>query len=256
MYNKLIILLILKTIDISYATTVQANNLIQSICNVLNDNNSLHAEEDQQWRLICQELSHSKDNHQHSNIDLIDDDIPQNRRPRKVTVRTGGGIRSGGIRSSIGTRTGSSSSSRNRVSASSSSSSSARYLNTRTGITYNRPSGWLWSRSRLIFLPLAIRYAHRSRSSSSRFTTPTSDTTTYYYCTSNDNSSIEIQCSTIYGDQQCCEETNQDAFCCGGTIPDDIEQDMSRTTQTIAQVFYSIATLALFTHLFMRRFYR
>jgi len=132
-----------------------------------------------------------------------------------------------------------------------------QYRNTRTGTTINRPTGSQWSRSSLLFLPLAIRFALRSRSSSSRFTTPSTGSTTYYYCTSLNDPSTEIQCSSVDGDNQCCEDqTTQQAFCCGGNIPDYILQDMNRATQTIARFFYTLAALALCMHLFMRRFYR
>ncbi len=182
------------------------------------------------------------------------EDIPQNGQMRKAIPRIRGGssgirggssIRGGtGIRSGSGIRTGSS-------------SSITRFVNTRTGATISRPSGWQWSRSRLIFLPIATRFFHRSSSSSNRFTTPATSSVTYYYCTSGDDPSVEIQCSSIDRDTQCCEdETTHEAFCCGGDVPDYILQDMNRATQTIARIFYTLAALALCMHLFMRRFYR
>jgi hypothetical protein len=165
----------------------------------------------------------------------------------KAAIRVGGGIRGGTIRG--GGSSGGSSGIRQP--------SVTRYRNTRTGTTINRPTGSQWSRSSLIFLPLAIRFALRSRSSSSRFTTPSTGSTNYYYCTSLVDPSTEIQCSSIDGDNQCCEDVNtQQAFCCGGNIPDYILQDMNRATQTIARIFSTLAVLALCTHLFMRRFYR
>ena len=172
---------------------------------------------------------------------------PPTGRLRKA-IRAASGVRASGTRTSSGSRISSGAS---RV------SSSSRYRSTRTGTTYNRPSGWQWSRSSLIFLPLAIRFAHRSRSSSSRYTTPTPGSTDYYYCTSIDNPSIEIQCSSNNNDAECCEEiASQQAFCCGGTIPDDILQDMNRAAQNMARVFYTIAGLALGMHFLVRRCYR
>jgi hypothetical protein len=160
--------------------------------------------------------------------------------------------RGGGSRSSGGgSRTGSGSRGGSR-----SSSSGTRFVNTRTGATISRPSGWQWSRSRLTFLPLASRFLHRSRSSSSRFTTPSTSSVTYYYCTSSADSSAEIQCSSVNGDSQCCEdETNQQPFCCGGQISGDFIEDTNRAVQILAQIFYTLAAMALCIHLFMRRFY-
>ena len=192
---------------------------------------------------------------------VVGEIIQSDKQPRKAAVRFGS-VSRGGSRISSGSRTSSSSGSRtsgssgSRVSASSSSSSSTNYYNTRTGVRYNRPTGWLWSRNRLVFLAVASRFTIRHYSSRSHFTTPSSSSVTYYYCTSNDNSSAEIQCSSENGDTQCCEETNNEAFCCGGSIPNDIEQDMSRATQKVSRIFYTIAALALFMHLFMRRFRR
>ncbi len=161
----------------------------------------------------------------------------------------GGGRFSGGARSF---RSGSSSSSR---SGSRSSSAIARFRNTRTGATISRPSGWQWSRSRLTFLPLATRAFHRSSSSSNRFTTPAASSLTYYYCTSNSNASVEIQCSSIDGDSQCCEdETTQQVFCCGGGISEDFVQDVNQAAPVLARIFYTLAAMTLCIHIFMRRF--
>jgi hypothetical protein len=155
---------------------------------------------------------------------------------RVSSIRISSGIRSSRISSGIRT-----------------SSSLSRYSSTRTGATFSRPNGWQWSRSAFIFLPLATRFGHRSRSSSNRFTTTSS--VTYYYCTSDIDPSVEIQCSSTNGDSQCCEdEKTQQPFCCGGDIPDDLVRDANRATQTIARIFYTLAALALCMHLFMRRF--
>jgi hypothetical protein len=173
----------------------------------------------------------------------LEQDISSNKEMGKAAIRVVrvSGIRTSGIRTGSGTRT----------------PSIARYRNTRTGATISRPTGWQWSRSALIFLPLARRYSHRSRSSSNRYTTPDTSSVTYYYCTSTTDASMEIQCSSVNGDMQCCEDENtQNPFCCGGDIPDDILQDMNRATQTIARLFYTLAAMSLCVHLFIRRFYR
>ncbi|CAF1157954.1 unnamed protein product [Adineta ricciae] len=259
-YVKLtIILVIILKINSSYAVALDANKLIRSICDELNNNNTIDIQEDEQWKIICQELSLFEKDQSTTDNNLVGENIQWDRQPRKLAVRFGGASRGGsrissGSRSSSGSRTSGSSGS--RTSASSSSSSSANYYNTRTGVRYNRPTGWLWSRSRLTFLVVASRFTSRHYSSSSHFTTPSSSSVTYYYCTSIDNTSAEIQCSSANGDTQCCEETNHEAFCCGGSIPNDIQEDMSRATQTVSRIFYTIAALALFMHLFMRRFRR
>jgi hypothetical protein len=131
------------------------------------------------------------------------------------------------------------------------------FRNSRTGASIPRPNGWQWSRTRLIFLPIATRFLHRSYSSSNRYTTPAGSSLTYYYCTSDSSDSVEIQCSSADGDAECCEdESTGEAFCCGGNIPDYIIQDMNRAVQTIARYFYTLAALALCMHLLMRRFNR
>jgi hypothetical protein len=43
------------------------------------------------------------------------------------------------------------------------------------------------------------------------------------------NEYVEIQCSSIDGDTQCCEEeTTQQVFCCGGKTSEDFIQDANR----------------------------
>ncbi len=156
--------------------------------------------------------------------------------------------RVGGFRFSSG---GSRSVSRSSV------SSIARFRNTRTGATINHRNGWQWSRSRLMFLPISTRYVHRSHSSSSRFTTPATNSSTHYYCTSTNDSSTEIQCTSIDGDSQCCEdETTHQAFCCGGKVSEDFFRDVNRAVKIFTQMFYTLATITLSIHVFMRRFYR
>lgn len=132
-----------------------------------------------------------------------------------------------------------------------------RYRNTRSGGTISRPNGWQWSRTRFVFLPISTRYMYRSGSSSNRYTTPSSSELTYYYCTSNSDTTNEIQCDSTYDDDQCCEDTQSgQVYCCGGDLPDDVLEDMNRATRSLSQVFCTLAVLALFMHLFMRRFYR
>ncbi|CAF2816937.1 unnamed protein product [Rotaria sp. Silwood2] len=244
----MILLLLLETIDIIYTTESKPNKLIQNICDTLYSDNSLSIDENQQWELICQELFHSKDEdkyikeEQHSNKD---ENTSQNKQMNKA-IRITGGIRSGIRSGSSGIRTGI------RTSP-----SITRYSNTRTGATIFRPNGWIWSRSRLMFLPLATRYLYRSRSSSNRYTTPATSSQTYYYCTANNDASVEIQCSSVSGDSQCCEDQEgKQPFCCGGDIPEDYVEDMNRATKRIAQVFYTLTALALCMHLLVRRFYR
>lgn len=78
----------------------------------------------------------------------------------------------------------------------------------------------------------------------------------YYYCTSNNNASAEIQCSSIDGDTQCCEEeTTQQVFCCGGKISDDFKEDPNRAAKILARLFYTLAAITLCVHIFIRRFY-
>lgn len=48
--------LLLGIIDIISATTLRANKLIQNICDTLQNNSSFYFEDDQQWKIICQEL--------------------------------------------------------------------------------------------------------------------------------------------------------------------------------------------------------
>jgi hypothetical protein len=109
----------------------------------------------------------------------------------------------------------------------------------------------------LMFLPISTRYVHRSHSSSSRFTTPATNSSTHYYCTSTNDSSTEIQCTSIDGDSQCCEdETTHQAFCCGGKVSEDFFRDVNRAVKIFTQMFYTLATITLSIHVFMRRFYR
>ena len=172
----------------------------------------------------------------------------QNHQPRLMRSRGGSsrtGTRTGirtGIRTGGGTRT---------------ITIGTRYRNSRTGVNIIRPPGSLWSRTRYTFLPVSRLYFYRSRSSTNRYTTPATGTITYYYCSTNGTTSDEIQCSSIYGDTQCCEdETTHAAFCCGGQISEDLIDDFNHATKILARIFYTLSAMALFTHILMRRFYR
>jgi hypothetical protein len=61
-------------IDIISATTLRANKLIQNICDTLQNNSSFYFENDQQWKIICQELFLSDDDDQYvrKQRDIID----------------------------------------------------------------------------------------------------------------------------------------------------------------------------------------
>ncbi len=165
----------------------------------------------------------------------------------------------------LGSRSGSSSRSRSSRSGGSSRTGSGsrppspgiRYRSRSTGATIIRPAGSLWSRTRNAFLPVSRRYYYRTRSSTNRYTTPATSSITYYYCSTNSSVPEEIQCSSIDGDTQCCEdETTQEVFCCGGKISDDLVDDYNRATKLLAQIFYTLSTLALLMHIFRRRFYQ
>lgn len=89
--------------------------------------------------------------------------------------------------------------------------------------TITHPDGWLWSQSRKDFLPVSEHYHRRSHSSNHRRTKRAADSESYY-CTLDSDASMEILCSVIHGDKQCCEdETSHGVFCCGGgKISDDL----------------------------------
>ena len=166
--------------------------------------------------------------------------------PRRAGSRGGtSGSRISGSRTSVSRTTGS------RTSSSRTSS----YRNTRTGTVISRPAGYQWSRTRLVFLPIARRYSQRSRSSSNRYTTPAGSGENYYYCSSDQDQSLEIQCTSTYNDNQCCEDENEQPYCCGGDIPSEYEE-ISRATKTLAKLFYSLAALLLLLHFYRRYSYR
>jgi hypothetical protein len=132
-----------------------------------------------------------------------------------------------------------------------------RYRIRSTGANIIRQAGSLWSRTRNAFLPISHRYFYRTRSSTNRYTTPSTGSITYYYCSTNDTVPQEIQCSSIYDDTQCCEdETTHDVFCCGAKIGDDLDDDYNRATKLLAQIFYTLSAMALLLHIFRRRFYQ
>ncbi|CAF0908567.1 unnamed protein product [Rotaria sordida] len=243
-------------------TQDKTEKLIQSICEKLYDDD-LYSEENQQWSIFCEKWIKSMNHQQHNDIEnenVIDESLmKENYLPRKFSFRSG--FRSGGSSSRISSRisrSSSSGSSNIRTSGSRISSIATRFRNTRTGATVSRPTGWLWSRTRHVFLPVSQHYYYRSHSSNNRYTTPpTGNVTYYYYCTSNTSSSMEIQCSSINDDDgQCCEdETISQVFCCGGKIDDYLIEDFNQATKTIARIFYTLTAITLFIHIFMRRFY-
>lgn len=63
MYIKTTIyfLLLLEIVGLVSTTSLQANKLIQEICDDLQNNKEVHLAEDQQWKIICEELSLLKD---------------------------------------------------------------------------------------------------------------------------------------------------------------------------------------------------
>lgn len=162
--------------------------------------------------------------------------------------RVSGGSRGSGSRVSGGASRGSSGGVRT--------GSTTTYRNTRTGATIQRPPGSQWTRSALIFLPIARSYSRRSQSSSNRFTTPSSGAESYYYCTSNTDPNVEIQCSSADNDNECCEQpgTGQ-PFCCGGDIPDDYVPDPNRALKMFTRILYTLAALALCFYFYRRRSY-
>ena len=162
---------------------------------------------------------------------------------KRISIRGGsrGGIRFGGSGSGSGSRT----------------SPSTRYSNTRTGVRIARPPNSQWVRTLGFFLPISRRFMHRSRSSSNRYTTSSTDSNSYYYCTSADNPNNEIQCYSYNGDDQCCENTDTNQpFCCSSSIPNDTVPDPNRAVKLLAQFFYTLAAITFGIHLFMRRLYR
>jgi hypothetical protein len=49
---------------------------------------------------------------------------------------------------------------------------------------------------------------------------------------------METQYSTMYGDKQCCED------------------DFNQTTKILARILFPLSVIALFIHIFIRRFYQ
>lgn len=170
---------------------------------------------------------------------------------------SGGGRGGGGSRaSSSGSRSSSSRTSGSRTSGSRTSGITT-YRSSRTGARITRPVGHLWSRSRHTFLPISTRFAHRSRTSNTRYTTPATGSITYYYCTSSTNSTAEIQCSSETGDNQCCEdETSHEPYCCGGNISDDLSEEFNQAARQLAKIFYTLMAVVLVLHVLRRRWSR
>ncbi|CAM2701797.1 unnamed protein product [Rotaria socialis] len=251
MNTKIIILVFCSSfINIIYTTEIKANKTLESLCDTVSTNNSLQYKSNQRRdTIIEQESSRSKvddqyiveEQHESSNenVHQSNSNLGKVIRLPGRTIRNGRGIRG---------------SSSNNGGVNRPTTSVIRYRNTRTGTSISRPNGWLWSRSRLVFLPLATLYFHRSRSASNRYTTPPSTPLTYYYCTSNDGS-VEIQCSSMYGDTLCCEDqTSQQPFCCGGDIPDAFVEDPNGATRRLAKIFYTLTAITLCVHLLRRHF--
>ncbi|CAF1452276.1 unnamed protein product [Adineta steineri] len=221
----------------------KANKLIQNKCDKLYGKD-LSLTKNRQWKYFCEKWITSARHHQQQRSKNIVDESHKRKfhKPRSFRSR----------RSRKNSRTSSSSSSSSRTS-----SFASRYRNIRTGAIISRPSGWLWSRTRHVFLPISRSYYYRSHSSSNQYTTPTTNSQSYYYCTSNSSNSIEIQCNTINNDSQCCEdETAHQVFCCGGEIDADYIADLSQATKRLSQLFYTLSAIALFMHLFMKRLYQ
>ncbi|CAF1924123.1 unnamed protein product [Rotaria magnacalcarata] len=246
---KIVILVFCSSfINIIYTTEIEANKILESLCDILPSNNSLQYRKNQKRdTIIEQESSRSKvddqyiveEQHESNNVHQINSILRRAIRLSGSSIRNVRGIRG---------------SSSHNGGANRPTTSVIRYRNTRTGTSISRPNGWLWSRSRLVFLPLATLYFHRSRSASNRYTTQPSTSLTYYYCTSNDGS-VEIQCSSMYGDTLCCEDqTSQQPFCCGGDIPDDFVEDPNGATRRLTKIFYTLTAITLCMHLLRRHF--
>lgn len=215
----------------------KAQLLIESICENLYDDNK-------DWAKICDKWAKTID---HEQRDPMNDEINYHR-PRIFGSRSSSRSSSSSRISTGGSRTSGSRTSGSRISIPS------RFRNSRTGTVISRPTGWLWSRTRHVFLPVSRRYYYRSTPIYSRTTRPPPTSITYYYCTSNTSNPNEIQCSTVNDDTQCCEdETNQQIYCCGGKIDDDLKEDFNQATQIIARIFFTLSAMALFMHIFMNR---
>ncbi|CAF1397534.1 unnamed protein product [Adineta steineri] len=223
----------------------KANKLIQNRCDKLYGED-LSLTENRQWKYFCEKWITSARHHQQQRQQQRSKSIVDESHKRKFHKPRS--FRSRRSRKNSHTYSRSSSSSRT-------SSFVSRYRNIRTGAIVSRPTGWLWSRTRHVFLPISRSYYYRS--SSNRYTTPTTNSQSYYYCTSNSSNSIEIQCNTINNDSQCCEdETAHQVFCCGGEIDADYIADLSQATKRLSQLFYTLSAIALFMHLFMKRLYQ
>ncbi|CAF4126089.1 unnamed protein product [Adineta steineri] len=250
--HTLLIIWILLLFTIIHGNTLKqsknkANKLIRNKCDKLYGKD-LSLTKNRQWKYFCEKWitstrHHQQQRQQQRSKNIVDESHKRKfHKPRSFRSR----------RSRKNSRTSSRSSTSSRTS-----SFASRYRNIRTGAIISRPSGWLWSRTRHVFLPISRSYYYRSHSSSNQYTTPTTNSQSYYYCTSNSSNSIEIQCDTINNDSQCCEdETAHQVFCCGGEIDADYIADLSKATKRLSQLFYTLSAIALFMHLFMKRLYQ
>ncbi|CAF1198649.1 unnamed protein product [Adineta ricciae] len=225
----------------------KVKHLLENICDHLHDED-LSSTENQNWLDLCEKWLQSTRHHQRQNLNIIDEEHMQ----RIHQLRRSGSRGSSRTSSRSSRSSSSSSSSTRRIST-----GATRFRNTRTGTVISRPSGWLWSRSRHVFLPVSRLYRYRSRSSSpNRYTTSATTSSEYYYCTLDANSSAEIQCLTTTGDNQCCEvETIREVYCCGGDIDSDYDAD-NQGRRLLTRIFYTISAIAFVMHIFMRRFNR
>ena len=125
-------------------------------------------------------------------------------------------------------------------------------------LEFEQLTGSIWRRTRHTFLAPSRTYYYRSYPFNHRYryTTPITPSGNYYYCTSSSDITNEIQCNTANGDSQCCEdETTRTVYCCGGNVDDTLEDDTNQTTQMLSRIFFTLATIALFMHLLMKRFH-
>ncbi|UJR21508.1 hypothetical protein I4U23_024594 [Adineta vaga] len=234
----------IRDITASKQSEKKVKHLLENICDDLHDED-LSSIENRHWENFCEKWLKSRNHHHHhqqENQNILDEvHVEKIHQPRRSRSRGG---------SRVSSRSSRSSSRR-------SSSIATRYRNTRTGAVISRPSGWLWSRTRHVFLPVSRFYHYRSRSSSNRYTTPATSSGSYYYCTMDTSNSTEIQCYTTTGDNQCCEEeTNRQVYCCGGDIDSEFSEDSNQGRKLLTQIFYTLSAIALMVHLFMRRFNR
>ncbi|CAF3604999.1 unnamed protein product [Rotaria socialis] len=242
----------------------KAEKLIELMCEKLNTD-GLNIEENKSWTKNCHKWIKSMDYQQRADINdehaIDESSMKRYRRPRKISFKSAFRVSSARVsaassRSSSSSRFGSIGTSGSRIS-----SFGSNYHSARTGASIYRPDGWLWSRTRYVFLPVSQNYVYRSRSSYNQNTTLPIASSRYYYCTpsnsSTSNTSKEIKCSSINGDSQCCEDsTTEQAYCCGGSIDGDVQKDFNKATKTIARIFFTLSVITFFMHIFMRQLHR